>query len=176
MKNIIVILLCFAIQSVIATEIKIFDVTLSYDAPDENMWNLPSEKFDVSRNVGSIIYTRDSIIDDDGNPIAPVIAIIYEKLDSDSIDAILYSLNVRMRPGLSFKIDSIHAATDFNMKYLNGVVYDAYYIKGGYKHEVFVVHMVKDTIGIQIICDSTESIYSKVMNDMLKFIRSVDFK
>ena len=46
----------------------------------------------------------------------------------------------------------------------------------GYKNEILVVNLVKDSIGIQIICDATESVYAQLIDDMMKFIQSINFK
>ena len=176
MKKIIFIYLFIVVQILYASELKIFNITLVYDAPDSNIWNSPVKKFDESRNVGSIMYVRNPIIDSEGRSISPVIAIIYEKLPSDSISVIEYSFMVRMRHAFSFEIDSLCSAEAMGMKYLNGMYYDGYHIRGNVRHEILLVHIVKNDVGIQIICDSTENVYNEVVDDMIRFIRSVDFK
>ena len=164
------------LQNIFAGEVSIFGETLLYEVPSQAIWNKPLINYDDDRSVGSIVYTHNPIMDSEGRSVSPVMAIIYEKLSSDSMDLIIYSTIVRMRQGVSFEIDSISTAEDMGMNYHNSIYYDGYYYRDNIKHEVIVVHMVKGNIGIQIICDSTDEVYSQVFLDMQKFVQSIKFK
>lgn len=158
-----------------ADEVEMHDQTMLYQPPDSSCWNIVMDEFDKDTGVGIRMFKRSPLIDPEGNAIEPVIAVIYEKLPSDSEDLIVYSTRLRATQGARFQIDSIEPPQKLGMKYERAIFYDGHYLKGPVRHEILVVHMMKGDIGVQIICDSTDGVYDRVAEDMMAFIRSISF-
>jgi hypothetical protein len=162
-------------QSVLSTQgrIEAFGINILYETPDIAVWKKDSTVFDESLQRGMISYKHIPIKDNLGRDIEPVVAIVYEKLPSDSIDPILFSANKRAVAG--FNVDEVFSPDDFKLKYKNTIGYYGHYNKGVI-HNIIVAHMVYKDVGVQVICDSTKDVYDQVKEDMELFVGSLEFE
>ncbi|SYZ72288.1 hypothetical protein TRIP_C20403 [Candidatus Zixiibacteriota bacterium] len=169
----ILIFLILGNSSLAQSFLPIFNDTLFFERPDTAFWQLTINDYDDDAGKGIVMFVRNAIIDSSGMSVLPVIGIVYEKLPSDSEDVIYYSLKCRYQSSFAREIDSVLSWQDGFVTYRNAVGYLASYTSKGVKHKILLVHMIHGDIGIQIICDSTESVYEKVEKDMRRFLKSV---
>jgi hypothetical protein len=173
MKNFIFLVMILQALLLSQGHIDAFGKKIIYDIPDSDKWKIDQTVFVETMQRGMISYKHIPIKDQLGRDIEPVIALIYEKLPSDSIDPILFSANKRITT--RFDVDKVFGYEDFKLKYRNTIGYYGHYDKVVI-HNVIVAHMVYKNMGIQIICDSTKDVYDQVKEDMELFVGSVEFE
>lgn len=173
MKKLFLMFLVFPIILSAQENLIAFGVKIMYKNLNTEKWKKDRSESSALRNSGMISYKHVPIRDSVGRTIEPMIAIIYEKLPSDSIDLILFSAQKRMNT--RFEVDQVFSRENFNLKCKNTVGYYGHYEKG-VVHKVIVAHMVFKDVGLQIICDSTEEVYDQVNEDMERFVSSVDIQ
>jgi len=158
------------------TRKNIFEYSLLYEEPSIMRWKLETDSFNYRKLSGLILYKRYPILDEQGIQIEPVISIIYEKLPNDSITTLEYANIWMMKTGSFYKLDSLSGPNEMGMKYKYSICKFCSYSRNNISHNLIIVYSVYKNVGIQIICDSTKSIYLKVKDDMLEFIKRVDFQ
>jgi len=57
---------------------------------------------------------------------------------------------------------------------MHSVVFKGEYVRDSVKHTVFVGYIVYEQVGVEIITDATEEIFSKTKSEMAVFIKSVN--
>ncbi len=150
----------------------VFGSTIDYVRPDPAKWNLVSKGLDARSKGYLHMFEHIPIKDAQGRSIKPVIAIICETVP-DSLDVIRYSISKRAHT--PFKVTKVITFQDGSFGYRNSVGYEGEY-RRGVDHKVFVGHMRHGKVGLQVICDSTDGVYSHVESDMRSFLRSIKFK
>lgn len=137
--------------------------------PDTTLWGL--EKNEMSETGKYIVeFVHVPVQDSIGREIQPVVAFIIESVE-DSCDVIVYS--IRKRSQTPFKVEKVLSYEDGHFSYPNAIGYEGSYTKGEITHRVIIAHMRQGSIGLQVICDSTEGIYHQVESDMRTFIYSI---
>jgi hypothetical protein len=149
---------------------------IAFTLPSDK-WNL-AESHDSEDSKAMYRYKREAIIDSKGNKIMPNIAFIFEKLE-DNMDAVNYSIQVRMKLGPIFKnIKNMFVPGDDSklLSYNNAL---GYFVEYSYPadvtHTVVVVHAVNERIGIQVIMDSTNDVYPIIKDEFESTLKSLRF-
>jgi hypothetical protein len=120
---------------------------------------------------GVLMFKHKPIIDSKGRPVEPVIALVYEKTQEK--DVIAYSINALGQKPFKLKYELLGGYPDFSTsKY--SVVFNVTYMREDIEHKIMLGYIVHNDIGIEIIGDSTEELYSQVENDIRKFLKSVN--
>lgn len=149
-----------------------FGSTIGYGRPDPAKWNLVQNGMDEKSKAYLLMFEHTPIKDAQGRHIKPVIAIICEAVP-DKLDVIHYSISKRAHT--PFEVNRLITYQDGSFEYRNSVGYEGTY-KRGVDHKVLVAHMRHGSMGLQVICDSTDGVYGQVEADMRSFLRSITFR
>jgi hypothetical protein len=147
--------------------------TVVYAKPDASKWNLVRNEIDPAANKYVLMFKHTPIKDAQGRDIEPAMAIVSEPV-TDGSDVVAYS--ALKRTTTPFTVKKLLTPQDGSLTYKNGVGYEGEYTRGDVLHKVFIAHMRHKDAGIQMICDSTDGVYSHVEQDMRDFLRSITFK
>jgi hypothetical protein len=150
--------------------ISAFGTNIVYDPPDSTTWSLTQSSIDEHKKLGVVVYKRVPINDDDGVPIRPVLAIIFERLP-DTTDAVSFSISKRISSSPRWKVRN--ATAPDSTEYPSAVFYEGEYDLQGVKHVIVVAHATHALVGVQVIADATDGVYSKVENEMKRFVHSI---
>jgi hypothetical protein len=142
--------------------------------PDTTAWKLINDDFLKEKMRGALVFKHKPIIDSKGRQIEPIIALVYESVN-EKIDVIEYSINVLANKPYKINRNLLGGFPDFSSD-KHSVVFKGDYIREGVKHEVYLGYILFNKIGIEIIGDGTEDIFSKVEIDIKKFVKSVYIK
>lgn len=178
MKNIIakvfaLIAICLFSLPLSAQKQKIDELGLSFRLPNKK-W-----EFADKRNSGAVtayIFKRQPVRDEDGQLIIPNIAFLIEEV-SDSMDVIQFSLIKRM--SVSFDIDEVlsHVSEDPVFSLKNAIGYKGSYTdENGLLHRVYILHVIYNGYGGQIIMDMTDSVFLEYEDEFLKCLGSLKVK
>jgi hypothetical protein len=175
MKYIIALLILFPFCgfSQELTYVQVYGSKIYFAPPDTSHWELVENSMDSSSHKYVLMFKSEPITDNLGRQIQPVLSILVEFI-KDSSDIISYSIWKRTQ--VPFEVKKVMACDTINFSWFacpNVIGYEGVYPKGDVIHRVFVVHMRRAAVGVQIICDSTDGVYDKVEFAMRDFIRSV---
>ncbi len=162
----------FAISQDLAY-VQAYGSKIYFAPPDTSRWDLFENSMDSTTHKYVLMFKSAPITDDLGRPIQPVLSIVVESV-KDSSDVTHYSIWKRTQ--VPFNVTKVMACDTINFSWFacpNVIGYEGDYKRSGVLHKVFVVHMRKAAVGVQIICDSTDGVFRKVESDMREFIRSV---
>lgn len=147
--------------------------TINFARPDSAKWKLVHNGMHKQAPAYLVMFEHEPIKDPKGRDIKPVIGLICESVP-DSLDVIKYS--IAKRGQMPFKVNKMMTPQDGSFIYRNSVGYEGEYQRGSVLHKVFVGHLRRAGVGLQVICDSTDGVYDKVEADMRSFLRSLTFK
>lgn len=146
---------------------------LVFTNPNPKVWKLDDRS--AAPTMGMIMFKRDPIMNPEGIPIWPVLAVVYEDLPKDSkMDVIEYSLFKRQQ--LPFDVDRVLTPDSGDLTYRNAIGYEGHQDQHGRTHKLLIAHMLFDHQGIVVIGDATADVYDKVAGEMKAFLKSVDAK
>ncbi len=117
------------------------------------------------------MFKRLPLKDSLGQNVETVMSIVIQHV-LDSSDVIMYSIEKRGQ--VPFQVVKVLAYDTTYYSYRNVIGYEGTYMRGKIIHKIFVIHMRGASVGLQIICDSTDQVYSQVEADMRRFIKSID--
>lgn len=140
---------------------------------------LPNEKWKLEINdktkSGGILYmyTRTPIINKQNQEIQPVIAFIIEDLPNDSIDLVTYSILKRSDTPLEVK--EIFTWEKNKLVFKNAIGYKSIYNdKNNTEHTTYVIHLINDHKGVQVIMDITSDLFNEYEEEFLKTLKSIE--
>jgi len=157
-------------------EIESFGSTIVYEPPDSAVWHLAERNYLSDRNVGYVIFKRQSILDSTGREIIPNLAIIYEEV-SDSADLIVYSF--LKRQNARFQVVKVLGPDSHVFSFANAIGYEGTYPDREIPdivHRILVGHMLHARTGLQVMGDATDEVFPKVEQEVRRFLHSVRFK
>ena len=149
--------------------IEVFGSKIYFEPPDTSKWEM-SDNSAQSETMHLLQFIHAPIADSEGHEIRPVIAIIAEKV-TDSVDVVTYSIAKRLK--VSFKVVKVLTPQDSCFDFQNAIGYEGTYDSHGVLHRVIIAHMRHAEVGLQVICDSTDGVYSSVVHEMRRFIKSI---
>jgi len=144
-----------------------------YQRPDPAQWQLVHNGIEAKSKAYLLMFKHIPIKDAQGRDIEPVIAVICEVVPN-SPDVTNYSSARRART--PFEVKKVLTPQEGYFSYQTAVGYQGEYKRGTVLHKVVVGYLRYRDLGVQILCDSTDSVYNKVQADMLRLLRSIDFK
>ena len=155
--------LCFSQDLTAQSSLQLFDAQLSYRKLDSKVW----KKYEQHRekDKGMIAFMHNGIKDSTGILVKPVISIVYERIEPKTLSVVQFAEMCRKRSQFT-----IYEQID--REDLNAVIY-FYGYDNGMVHNLIVAYFVCNGNGIQVVADSTESVYSKVEYEIQRFIESV---
>jgi hypothetical protein len=176
MKTFAAVILAFLLPALCAHAEESFTAngsTVVYAKPDTSKWNILRNETDSASKKYVVQFKHAPIKDAEGRDIEPAMAIISEPV-TDGSDAIAFS--ALKRATMPFTVKKVFSHEDGGLTCKYAVGYEGEYTRGDVLHKVFIAHMRHKEAGIQVICDSTDGVYSHVEQDMRDFVRSVTFK
>jgi hypothetical protein len=175
MKYIITLLILFSFSgfSQELAYIPVYGSKIYFAPPDTSRWELFQNSMDSISHKYVLMFKSVPITDNLGRQIESVISILVEHV-KDSSNIVNYSLWKRTQ--VPFEVKKVLTCDTINFSWFacpNVIGYEGSYTKVDIVHRLFVVHMRRAVVGVQIICDSTDGVYEKVESAMRDFIRSV---
>jgi hypothetical protein len=128
-----------------------------------------------NENIQGYIFKRKPITDETGLQVIPNIAVFIETIPPD-LDVIVYSANWRIRT--PFKVKSMFSHddpkkdVDFNFENAVGYVSE-YNDSKGRPHNTYYIYAINEGKGIQIIFDSTTSVFEIADKEFRRTIKSI---
>ena len=101
-----------------------------------------------------------------------MVGIFYEHKVTGPKDAVEYSVNYVGDKPFHTKTRLLGGYPKYSSD-KSSVVFDGDYIREGVPHKLYLGYLFRNGTGVEIIADSTESVFSKVKGDMLNFLKSV---
>jgi len=173
-KILLVLILFLGLNAFSQNKHKTFNANIVFQRPDTSIWNLIKETEPNGNSKGSIVFKRKAIIDSLGRPVEPMMAIVIENLH-DSLDVVEYSVNYFGHAPYHLKYTLLGGYPEYSAD-KHSIIFNCEYIREGTIHTILLGFIVYKGIGLQIICDCTDSVYPKAQKDMRNFIKSVYLK
>ncbi len=151
-------------------QIKISEANIQFILPDAFQKILP--KKDLGNGRCAYTYKRNSIINKDGVNVIPNIGIITETVPKD-IDLIEYTAKKRI--DVPFQVLDVFAndAKGSNLTCENSIGYKGYYNGRTTKHIIYVIHLINNNCGVQIIMDATEDVIIDCEGEFIEVMKSL---
>jgi len=147
---------------------KIKEAQISFQKPNEK-WELKGKQNENEFTI--YFYKREPIADKDNRQIIPNISFVIENLPNDSIDVINFSLQKRINAPFEVKEAFIH--DDGRIDFENAIAYKAIYKDKFGEHTVFVVHLLNNKKGVQVIMDVLTVIYPELEKEFIFALKSL---
>src|SRR6478609_10169169 len=132
-------------------------------------WKLYDEKESAKSYI--CVFKRTPFTDTAGHEIIPNIAVISEEVDS-SMDVVTYSIRLRNKTG--FNVTHTLTSTDLKCSCKNLIAYRGTYAdRKGFSHTIYIIYIIKNNVGIQIVLDTTTDLFPKCDKEFRKFMKSI---
>ena len=172
MKILVVFLiLLFISNSIVLSQIEsLTEAGIQFSLPNKK-WKLNVKDKNEDKLV--YIYKREPITDSQQRKVVPNIAFIIEEVQ-DSTDIIIYSLNKRMNAPFEINQVFTHEGSNskINLSYAIGYK-GTYHDKSEIEHTVYVIHIINNNKGVQVILDMTSEVFVKYEKEFLKTMKSL---
>ncbi len=147
---------------------------ISFEIPDKTNWTMVSDDIAGANAKGALIFKHKPIMDSKKRPVEPMIAVIYEKI-AENIDVIQYSAGILGDKPFKIKSNLLGGYPDYSSD-KHSVVFSGEYVRENVKHKIFLGYILCNNVGIEIICDATDEVYSKVESDFKRTLKSFRMK
>jgi len=122
---------------------------------------------------GSVLhrFKHEGIVDGSGIVVHPNIAFIITDVPLNT-DVVRFSASRRR-----FDVIKMYAPSDplFDVNAIGHLAeYTDTFEGREYKHRIYVLHAVQDSKGIEVVLDSTESVFNKVNGDFMEVLKSIN--
>jgi hypothetical protein len=160
----------FAAHSGIAQPQKLPGTQVTFQLPNAE-WTL-ADTMETESGLRVFSYKRTPILDKDSTSIIPNIAFLVEQVDTGT-DIVVYSMQKRI--AMPFEVDKVYSHDDSNaiIRHPYAIGYKGHYTQKGLEHTIYIVHLIDENWGVQIICDATSDVFPKCDSEFLKFLRSI---
>ena len=169
MRKIIIIALAIVLAGTVKasdTLIRVIpEAKIRIDLPN-NSWHMTSKE--TNNGVTVYFFKRDPITDSLKRKIIPNIGIIVEKVD-EKTDVVTWS--VVKRANMPLEVDKMFIHGDGLITFKNAVGYKGRYTDG-LEHTIYVIHAINNNMGIQLIFDSTTSVFDQVDKEFQEVMKS----
>ena len=149
--------------------ISAFGSKIYFEPPDTSAWYSDQNGLTTSGSY-HLMVKHTPLKDSLGRNVEPIMSIIVQHV-LDSSDVIMYSIEKRGQ--VPFQVVKVLAYDSAYYSYRNVIGYEGTYTREGILHKIFVIHMRGASVGLQIICDSTDQVYAQVEADFRRFIKSI---
>ncbi|MGB8980389.1 MAG: hypothetical protein WCC12_00785 [Anaerolineales bacterium] len=121
------------------------------------------------------IFYRNSIIDSDSKSEYPRIAILFETIPGE-VDVKTYSEDTLAKGhGANIVIDQILDPRELGLSIDTALAYKSSYIFESVEYTQYVIHVVYETTGIEIIMDSQTEMFANFDSEFLYFLKELTF-
>jgi len=151
-----------------------FGHKIAYSMPDSSIWHIVQNSNPNNGNKGVLMFKREPILDSQKRSIEPIMAIVYESVP-DSIEAIEYSAALIGNKPFRIKHELLGGYPDYSSD-MHSAVFRGEYLRDSEKHIVLIGYILSEHVGVEIIADATDEVFSKTEADMAAFIKSVVVK
>ena len=141
------------------------EAKIMIDLPN-NSWHMASKE--TNNGVTVYFFKRDPITDSLKRIIIPNIDIIVEKVD-EKADIVTWSIT--KRANMPLDVDKMFLPGEGLINFKNAVGYKGKYTDA-IEHTVYVIHAINNKMGIQLIFDSTTSVFGEVDKEFQKVMKS----
>ncbi len=137
--------------------------------------NLPNDKWTLNNKADengmqAYIYKREPIIDSLNRSIIPNIAVVVEDIDPN-LDVVTYSALKRNQT--PFDITKVFIHDDGYISFKNAIGYKGLYSDDIGDHIVYMVYLINNKKGVQVIFDSLSCLYKEVDPEFLLTLKSI---
>ncbi len=116
------------------------------------------------------IYQRDPLLDAQGEPVVPNIAVTIEELPLGK-DVAAFSAS--KRAATPFTVDRMLTHQGGDLKYKNAIGFQGRYTGNDREHTVLVVHAINGLYGVELICDVPSELFEQVAPEFRSTVRSL---
>jgi len=143
------------------------EAKIMIDLPNSS-WHLAGKQTNNGKTV--YFFKRDPLTDSAQRVIIPNIGVIVEKVDG-KMDVVTWS--VLKRANMPLEVDKMFIHGEGMISFLNAVGYKGKYVDDAkLEHTVYVIHAINNKMGIQLIFDSTTSVFDQVDKEFQKVLKS----
>ena len=136
----------------------------SYLIPEQSKWTKIPLDPQKNPNIRRATFKSVGVQDVNGASIYPTMTIMIAEYPTNKINNSAIAQDAITHFGVT-EIRRVEIA--------DGVIVYCEKIYGGYSHRIIHTFRSKGNLGLQLICDSTDSAYSKVENEFIEWIKSV---
>lgn len=147
---------------------QIKEAKISFQLPNEK-WELKSKH--ETNGFKVYIYKREPIIDKDNRSIIPNIGFLIEDINDDSLDVVNFS--IIKRSATPFEVKEVFIHGDKRLDFENAIAYKAIYKDKIGDHTIFVVHLINNKKGVQIIMDVLTVVFPEIEKEFLIALKSL---
>src|SRR6478609_198240 len=167
-RSLLLLLLVSSVPAFIQAQVHLKQAGLTVTLPNKE-WKLYEEKELAKSYV--CVFKRAALTDTSGNEIIPNIAVISEEVDA-SMDVVSYSIRLRNKTG--FNVTHALTSADLKCPCKNLIAYQGTYSdRKGFSHTIYVIYIIKNNVGIQIVLDTTTDLFPKCDKEFRKFMKSI---
>jgi hypothetical protein len=160
-------LLFVFLNSIAFSQELIKEAKLKFDLPNDS-WALKDKQFAEGKKI--YFYKRESIKDKSGRNVIPNISVITEKVSKNQ-DVVTYSAFKRME--ISFDVDKVFTHEDELIEFQNAIGYKGQYQDQYGKHTIYVIYLINNKKGIQMIFDVTSDLFNELDEEFKKTMKSI---
>ncbi len=150
-------------------ELRFRKKTVDYVNPNAAVWKQSDGGAPADGSKAWVSFERRAIRDMNGVDVRPVISLVIERTPEVVKDSQTYFNNWKDRLTIRMKVDTVEQRGGSTVAHLS-------YEDSGVRHRVLVKYLVLGEIGLQAICDSTDTVFNNVSQDFLDWIDLVQFK
>jgi len=138
--------------------------TITYTPPNPKVWKVAERE--EQEAIGFIMYKRAAIVDEDGLSVEPCLSIVYRKVPEDVTDAMAFVAASRM--SIPYEVTGMSLINDGH-----GLVISYKHLVAGCEHMSSIAHFFEIGLGVQVISETTTTVYKDIEADKDAFFRSV---
>ena len=142
-----------------------------FEPPDSSVWILDENEM-TEYGTHILMFKHVPINDSLGRIVQPVLSLIIESV-KDSSDVVTFSIEKMVDAHYKIKTLKDLMYKDGYFSQRNSIGYLGQYQREDVIHTIYFCCIRNSDIGVTIICDSTDELFEKVREDMLRFIKSV---
>ncbi|MEZ4936890.1 MAG: hypothetical protein R2799_04785 [Crocinitomicaceae bacterium] len=169
-KSLILFLILFNFTEGISQTQKIKEAKIKFDLPNDK-WSLADQK--SMEGLSLYVFKREGLLDSDGREVISNIAVIIEHAP-DTLGVVEFSLFKRMQ--VPIQIEKVLTSMDEQplLHFVNAIGYKGSYTdENELAHTVYIVHLINENKGVQIIMDITSNLFGVIEEEFLETLKSI---
>lgn len=168
MKNSLFLFLLITLATPSFQQIKLKGTKISFELPN-NKWKLDQEL--ENKGLVVMIFKREPILDSSKVEVIPNIAFISEKVD-EKMD--LQTFASLKKKSVSFDIKKTFTSENGPLNFKNALGYIGNYSDKWGEHTIYMVYLVNNKRGVQIVCDVMTELIEEVREEFETILKSIE--
>ncbi len=161
-------LFVFFLGQLAAQELKIEEAGLVLELPNKN-WKVTGTQ--NNDDVSVYFCKRKAITNAEGRDVIPNLAVIVESVPED-MNLVNYTATKRTQ--VPFNVDHVFVDEAKRLGIGNAIAYQGNYEDPeGIAHTVYVVHLIRNSKGVQIIMDITSDLFPEYETEFTSALKSI---